>query len=482
MMKVSGNAAASDFFAKHGGNHLLAPSTEGKVKYTSQAAVAYKEELKKRLVADAAPGQISDPVVFPGLTSRAATTASSSSADGGEASDEGDFFDEWDDDAAAAKKAKKASEAKAAAAAASARKPTAVTAKGGAATPTNAAPPSIGRGAGKVVDAPGSAVVGAPASVPATPITSSSLRPASRTSTLGAVRSGASSPSGSGTASPVPGAGPGTSKLGGVKRGGGLGGLGAKRGGPVIDFEAAERRAKEEEEAKVAAAKEAEARKEADRQAEEIAKQAIAAATQAQQAQQAAKKAAEASTTTKQTPASPSSRPGKASGEMDRLGMGFGKLAMRQGQVQDRLDRERQAQVAARSAADADMPDYARSKFASQKSISSDQYFERGGYDTTMSSEAKERLAGLSGATSISSNQYFGRDDPDDEDGEGAGGGYPAGGPGGNPDWANDLEATARDYYSKFMANPDVQSGIESFRSGAMKLSQYLEDMSRNGG
>lgn len=31
------------------------------------------------------------------------------------------------------------------------------------------------------------------------------------------------------------------------------------------------------------------------------------------------------------------------------------------------------------------------------------------------------------------------------------------------------------------MANPDVQQGIETLRAGAIKLSQYLEDFSRNG-
>lgn len=66
--------------------------------------------------------------------------------------------------------------------------------------------------------------------------------------------------------------------------------------------------------------------------------------------------------------------------------------------------------------------------------------------------------------------------------GSGGGGGAGYGGPAGGEDWAGDFEQTARDYYQRLMANPDVQSGIESFRSGAMKLSQYLEDMARNGG
>lgn len=477
MMKVSGNAAAADFFSKHGGSHLLAPSTEGKVKYTSQAALAYKDELKRRLVADASPGQISDPVIFPGLTSSTAAAAQAAANGGGAASsaggdDDDDFFDEWDEPAQKQKKAAAAAAAKA--------KP--VVAKTAAPSPAVSLPPTIGRGprpSDKVVDAPASATVGAPPALAApVPVTSSSLRPSSRTSTLGAVRSGASTPTGSGSAA----GGAGGSKLGGVKK---VGGLGAKKGGPAIDFEAAERKAREEEAAKAAALREAEQRKEADRQAEDIAKQAIQAATQAQQAAAAAKSAASPQSSGKSgaAPTSPtSSGRGKMSGEVDRLGMGFGRIAVRQGKVQDALERERQAKVAARSAADADMPDYARSKFAAQKSISSDQYFERGGYDPNTSNEAKERLAGLQGATSISSNQYFGREEPeDDEGGGGGGGGYGAGSPGADGDWAVELEGQAREYYARFMANPDVQSGIESFRAGAMKLSQYLEDMSRNG-
>lgn len=469
MMKVSGNAAASDFFSKHGGNHLLAPSTEGKVKYTSQAAAAYKEELKKRMVADASPGQISDPVIFPGLTTASAAAAAAAARSGDVAADDDDdddFFDEWD---APSDKPK-------------AKKATAAVAKTPAPSAGVSLPPGIGRARGQptngssadvptgnLVDAPAAATVGAaPASLKApsptpTPVSSSSLRPSSRTSTLGAVRSGASTPTGSTGSGPTGGAG--ASKLGGVKRGG----LGAKKGGPTIDFEAAERKAREEEAAKAAAAKEAESRKEADRHAEDMAKQALQAATQAQAAQAQAQAAqAQAQAQSAASPASPSR--GKASGEMDRLGMGFGKIAIRQGQIQDKLERERLAKAAARSAAEADEPNYARAKFAAQKSISSDQYFERGGYDPNVSAEAKERLAGLAGATSISSNQYFGREDEDGAD-DGDGHAMPGGPGGANGDWAVDLETQAREYYSRFMANPDVQSGIESFRAGAMKVS-----------
>ncbi|CCJ28507.1 unnamed protein product [Pneumocystis jirovecii] len=56
---------------------------------------------------------------------------------------------------------------------------------------------------------------------------------------------------------------------------------------------------------------------------------------------------------------------------------------------------------------------YARDKFFGQKSISSDQLI-RNSYDSFLQEEAKTRLQEFDGAQSISSNQYFGREDEDD--------------------------------------------------------------------
>ena len=109
--------------------------------------------------------------------------------------------------------------------------------------------------------------------------------------------------------------------------------------------------------------------------------------------------------------------------------------------------------------------------------ISSDQYFQRGGYDPNLSAEAQAHLANFQGKTSISSNQYLyvvyadrsGREEEDEGEMTTE-----------RDDFA-ELEASARAYYRKFMSNPDVQQGIETIRAGALKLSQYLEDFSRNG-
>lgn len=51
-MKVGGNASATEFFNRNGGASAL-NSKDAKVKYTSRAAIAYKDELKRRAANDA---------------------------------------------------------------------------------------------------------------------------------------------------------------------------------------------------------------------------------------------------------------------------------------------------------------------------------------------------------------------------------------------------------------------------------------------
>lgn len=50
-MKVGGNESATKYFQSHGGSAALA-SKDPKTKYTSTAAVKYKDELKRRAAAD----------------------------------------------------------------------------------------------------------------------------------------------------------------------------------------------------------------------------------------------------------------------------------------------------------------------------------------------------------------------------------------------------------------------------------------------
>jgi hypothetical protein len=110
-----------------------------------------------------------------------------------------------------------------------------------------------------------------------------------------------------------------------------------------------------------------------------------------------------------------------------------------------------------------DAPTTARDRFGGQKAISSDMFFERGSYDPATVTEGRTRLAQFQGATSISSNQYFGREEEEalsqTSDGGMLGDGSLAG-----------LENAARDAVSRIIANPDVQNLGESIRSGALKV------------
>lgn len=113
-----------------------------------------------------------------------------------------------------------------------------------------------------------------------------------------------------------------------------------------------------------------------------------------------------------------------------------------------------------------DAPTTAREKFGNQKGISSDMYFERGNYDANSTREAQTRLQSFQGATSISSSQYFGREEDEEQ-------GYERGNDGGllGDGSLAGLENAAKDAISRVMANPDVQNVGESIRSGALKVS-----------
>jgi ADP-ribosylation factor GTPase-activating protein 2/3 len=105
--------------------------------------------------------------------------------------------------------------------------------------------------------------------------------------------------------------------------------------------------------------------------------------------------------------------------------------------------------------------------------ISSDQYFGRGTYDASSTSEAQARLQNFQGATAISSNAYFGRPEEDEEGilGGGGGDGSALGGLGDN-EMVQGLERGIRDMAGRVLANPDVQGLGEQLRVGALKVSR----------
>ncbi|KAL8637140.1 MAG: hypothetical protein Q9228_005554 [Teloschistes exilis] len=410
IMKVGGNESATKYFQSHGGTAALA-SKDPKTKYTSNAATKYKDELKRRVAADAK--EYPEEVIITDVV----ISAPAEGTDTPPAED--DFFSSWD-------------------------KPSI---KRPSNPPSRTQTPSgIGRTASPFLNPNAN---GTGPSRPKSPLanaeeSSQPAAPNSRAISSSAIRK-----------TPAAG-GPRKTNVLGAKK---TQKLGAKKigGGEEIDFEAAEKKAKEE--------------------AERIAK--LGYDPEAEEAAAAASKPRTASVSEKTklaapTPISPASSTTKArertSGEMERLGMGMGRLGF--GQVGAKKPAGTTAAAApkkmgfgsvgtSKAAADDDDERYARQKFGAQKGISSDEFFGRNHFDPSAAAEAKTRLQGFEGATSISSNAYFGR--PEDEAMQGGADEY------GN---YGDLEGAARDFVRRFgnTAGDDLENLISVAGEGAQRL------------
>jgi len=226
--------------------------------------------------------------------------------------------------------------------------------------------------------------------------------------------------------------------------------LGAKKvTADAIDFDAAERKAKEEAEriAKLGY----------DPDAEEAVSKKPATTT----------KTADLPKIASPTPVSPG-RAGYGSGkqhersssEVERLGMGMGILGF--GQIGGGKPVAAPKKMGGfgsvgpiKAAQEDEDEKYARQKFGTQKGISSDEFFGKGSFDPNAQSEAKSRLQGFEGAQSISSNAYFGR--PDEQDGG---------------EEYGDLETAAKDFVRKFgvTAGDDLDNLTQVLGDGATKL------------
>lgn len=267
-MKVGGNESATKYFRANGGSAALA-SKDPKTKYQSAAATKYKEELKKRAARDAL--EFPDEVVITD-----AADADGSSTPAGEPSD--DFFSSWDKP--------------------SIKKPTPPISR-------TATPPVVG-GLGRT-PSPflNAASNGKDISRSASPLSktdSSEAKPAaSRMTTSAALRkttTGATGPRK-------------TSVLGAKKNTK----LGAKKvTADIIDFDEAEKKAKEE--------------------AERIAKLGYDPEAEEAAGQKTTATKAEASNMASPAPVSPSHGSAhtrqKSAAEVERLGMGFGRLGFGQ--------------------------------------------------------------------------------------------------------------------------------------------------------
>ncbi|KAL1885878.1 ADP-ribosylation factor GTPase activating protein, ER-Golgi transport [Paecilomyces lecythidis] len=398
-MKVGGNESATKYFQSHGGSAALA-SKDSKVKYTSNAATKYKEELKRRAALDAQ--EYPNEVV---ITDVAAASEESSKAGG----DDDDFFSSWDKPAI--------------------KRPSNPPSRTG--TPpvvSRTSSPFLTTGANGNGSRPKSPLAGSDSASP----------PPTAIKTGSAIRK--------------------TPSSAGAKKGSVLGAkktqkLGAKKvvGADAIDFEEAERKAKEE--------------------AERIEK--LGYDPEAEQAEADAKAKSAAAPVTKlasPTPVSPGRSVSSASkthersaSEVERLGMGIGRLGF--GQVSSKAAPKKPgfgAVAPAKSPVDEEDLEATRAKFGNQKGISSDEFFGREKFDPSAQAEAKSRLQNFEGATAISSNAYFGR--PEDD--------LPA------VDDYGDLETAAKDFVRRFgmTAGDDLENLTQVLGEGARAIRNYLNN------
>lgn len=392
MMKVGGNESATKYFQQNGGTAAL-NSKDPKTKYQSNTATKYKEELKKRAARDAQE--------FPGEVVITDVAAEDASTPSGEPDD--DFFSSWDKPAI--------------------KRPTPPISRTGTPASRTASPFLNANKEGKDAPRAGS------------PLTKSepfeAPKPAaSRITTSAALRK-------TGTTG-----GPRKANVLGAKK---VNKLGVKKAtGDIIDFDEAEKKAKEE--------------------ADRIEKLGYDPNAEEEEETKETSSAATILSPTAVTPRASTSTSGhtrqKSNAEVERLGMGVTRLGFGQvgGGKAAAAAPKRNAggfgSVGPVRATDEDSTDFARSKFGTQKGISSDEFFGRGNFDSNAQTEAKTRLQGFEGATSISSNAYFGRPDEEVEADYG------------------DLETAAKDFVRKFgiTAGDDLENLSQVLGEGATKL------------
>ncbi|KOS17778.1 ADP-ribosylation factor GTPase-activating protein glo3 [Escovopsis weberi] len=403
LMKVGGNESATKFFQQNGGTAAL-NSKDPKTKYQSNAATKYKDELKRRAARDA--NEFPGDVVVDGVEGEGSATPA------GEPDD--DFFASWDKPAI--------------------KKPTPPVSR-------TATPPVVGRTPSPFLNAAGADAARASSPLSKSDSAAEAKPAASRITTSAALRKTTTTTA---KKTSVLGAKKVQSKLG-VK----------KATGDVIDFDEAEKKAKEEADRIARLGYDPDAEEEAAK-AKTTSSSSVVSPTPAKSSQ--ASSSSSAHTHTRQ----------KSSAEIERLGLGMGRLGF--GQVGGKKPAGGAPASGTRNvggfgsvgpvkaAAEDESQTFARSKFGGQKAISSDEYFGKGAYDSNAQAEAKTRLQGFEGATAISSNAYFGR--PEDEETEDYG----------------DLESTAKDFIRKFgiTASDDLENLTSALGEGASRLQSAI--------
>eukprot|EP00842_Homolaphlyctis_polyrhiza_P001488 jgi/Hompol1/233/HPOL_001867-RA len=120
----------------------------------------------------------------------------------------------------------------------------------------------------------------------------------------------------------------------------------------------------------------------------------------------------------------------------------------------------------------------ATKRFGNAKAISSDMYFNRGGHDDSQSAEARERLTNFQGRSGFGSADYYGRDESGGS-GSGAGSSGATGARRSSIVDPNTILDTARDFATRVMGESaqDFESVKKLVTVGGTKLGELLSDI-----
>ena len=390
--KFGGNSTAKEFFMKNGASQYVSRTNgvDATAKYTCNAAVKYKEKLKQKAQLDA----IKHPDI---VTMEDASDSISISEPSSATGSTDDFFSNW-------------------------TKPVAT---------SRSATPGVNGDSSSIVSggSTGSGVV-TPTSEPSKPTTSASAsrRLVSRTAAGNAKKSILSSK----------GSGPRNSRLAARK-------INKQED---IDFEAIEKKAKEEaEEAKRLGYKPEETES-----TEPLKSSSVPAESKPSGLSLSSRKDSNSS--------APAPAIKETTQQFQKLGFGMSKGA------------NTNASETGKKYKEVKYTGEVSNKYGTQKGISSDEFFGRGPrFDENAKREAQSKLQAFGGAQSISSASYFGEDEQQAEMGRGrsVSGGF------------GDLENTAREFASRFSGNTnqDMEVLKDALEEGANKLGSYLRDFLR---
>ncbi|KAI9199243.1 uncharacterized protein BJ171DRAFT_519269 [Polychytrium aggregatum] len=454
LMKVGGNQNCLEFFRQYsGGPAGLDKFKDPKVKYTSRAAVLYKERLKK--LADEDAKKYPTRIVLESHDDQADGIAEAAFND---PSNEDDFFGEWD----------------------APKTPTAAV----AAKPALAAAPAVAAATsgrpesspiGSTLSSPKVAPLSAPSPSVGSPVAQSATpKPA----VLSTTQQGSSMTMGSSTQ---------------FLKGGSKKSLGAKKATKVINFDEIERRAKEEQER----LEKEELLQKQKREEEERFNQ--------------IKPSGVSSFSSRLAYVEPGAGETSTSSEdpMERLGMGVGKLGFGF-DASANADSKRPAKFAnvtgpapsssasgssgfGQSPSQAqrsggfsqsgfgqsgfgksayESSDDAAKRFGNAKAISSDQYFERGNYDAQASMEARDKLRQFEGKSGFGSSDYYGEE-------QASRGGVSMMPSSSYEGVLGSVSNTAKDFANKFasQAADDFSTLSRIVSSGGNKLGEMLQDI-----